>query len=91
VIATDVPCRVTPATLAAQQTVLAGSAEALSRWLLSVWRGTDLRRDDRVTAAGVDADGNAWTRELVVIAPDGPRTYEVLRTATCSEPATSGR
>lgn len=90
-ILTGVPCRVTPTSLASSEAMVAEALDVLNRWQVAVWRGTDLQTDDQITATGVDNDGNAWTRVLVVISVDGPRSYQVLWTATCSELSTSGR
>lgn len=90
-VLTDEPCRVTPTSLASATSLVAEATEVLNRWQVAMWRGADLAVNDILTASGTDNDGNAWTRKLVVISVDGPRTYEVLRTATCSELSTSGR
>lgn len=91
VIAAGVRCRVTPATLANQETMAAESPDVRNAWLVAFWRGQDIQTNDVLDCAGVDADGNAWARRLIAVTPDGPRTYEVLRTVRCTEPTPSGR
>lgn len=87
----DVPCRALPVSLAQAESLVAESVQALSRWQVAFPIATALTPDMRVTIAGVDKDGRAWSRgPLTVISIDGPRTYEVLRSAICIDPTTAG-
>jgi hypothetical protein len=89
VIEEDVKCRVTVLAVGAEQT-LAEQRQALGECDVSFPLGTDIQAGDVLSIEGTDMQGNDWARTLNVIATDAPKSFAVLLTARCIDPAAGG-
>jgi head-tail adaptor len=75
VVAT-VACRVSPGGLLPQERAVAERMGVVSSWVVTLPALTDVRAADRLVVG---------TRTFEVVAPLGPRSYEVSRRVVCSE------
>jgi hypothetical protein len=90
-VAVGVPCRVSQGAVVQAAIVAAEQLQALGRWVVVFPLATDVREGDRLTCTGESAEGDPWTRVLSVIAPTGPRTYEVMRKVIAMDVGAGGR
>lgn len=83
--ATAVPCRVSPLVPAADS-AQADETVNITRWAVAFdLEGPPVSEGDRLTVTGEDALGITWSRTVLVIGRQTPRTYSAMRIYICQD------